>query len=91
MKENGQLYERFKERISMHIWIWAGKKIPDWVDQSGNKANLLVANAYLNVYLQKGDDKRSQREVGCFLELGVEFFDGQGGILEERRIQRENT
>lgn len=35
-----------------------------------------VVIAYLNIYLQKGDDKRSQREVGGFLELGVKFFDG---------------
>lgn len=35
-----------------------------------------MINVYLNVYLQKGYDERSQREVGGFLELGVKFFDG---------------
>lgn len=44
-------------------------------------------SVYLNVYLQKGDDERSQGKVGGFLQLGVEFFNGEGGILE----QRENT
>lgn len=40
------------------------------------KKNALAANVYLNAYLQKGYDERSQGEVGGFLELGVEFFDG---------------
>lgn len=35
-----------------------------------------VRKASSNIYLQKGYDKRSQREVGGFLELGVKFFDG---------------
>lgn len=46
-----------------------------------------VISVYLKVYLQKGDDERSQGKVGGFLQLGVEFFNGEGGILE----QRENT
>ena len=49
------------------------KCFPDSVDQAGKPS---VVIAYLNIYLQKGDDKRSQREVGGFLELGVKFFDG---------------
>lgn len=43
---------------------------------SEKKKNALAANVYLNAYLQKGYDERSQGEVGGFLELGVEFFDG---------------
>lgn len=46
--------------------------VPDLVSQA-DKPGVI---AYLVLYLQKGDDKRSQREVGGFLELGVKFFDG---------------
>lgn len=59
------------------------KCFPDWADRAGEA----VLSVYLNVYLQKGDDERSQGKVGGFLQLGVEFFNGEGGILE----QRENT
>lgn len=57
------------------------KCFPDWADRAGEA----VISVYLNVYLQKGDDERSQGKVGGFLQLGVEFFNGEGGILEQRK------
>lgn len=49
------------------------KYFPDSDDQGGNT---FLTNACLNIYLEKGDDERSQGEVGSFLELGVKFFNG---------------
>lgn len=61
--------------ISMHIWVWACLMFSRFgqIRQAGRPS---VVIAYSNIYLQKGYDKRSQREVGGFLELGVKFFDG---------------
>lgn len=36
-------------------------------------------------YLQKGDDKRSKWEVGRFLQFGVEFLNGESGVLQGER------
>lgn len=43
----------------------------------------------VGTYLQEGDDERSQGKVGGFLQLGVEFLDGQGGILQSKEKRRE--
>lgn len=51
------------------------KCFPDLVNQAG-KQTAKTSEVIVYLYLQKGYDKRSQREVGGFLELGVKFFDG---------------
>lgn len=80
--EESKRSERLKKRKKKgqnHNQKWATMDrgwtdiFPDSGDQTGK---LCVIDVCLSVYLQEGYDERSQREVGGFLELGVEFFDG---------------
>lgn len=78
--------------ISMHIWNLCRLNAfqISLIKQTGEQPSCCKC-VLKCLYLQKGYDKRSQREVGGFLKLGVKFFDGQSGILEKRETQKTNT
>lgn len=78
--------------ISMHIWNLCRLNAfqISLIKQTGGQPSC-CKRVLKCLYLQKGYDKRSQREVGGFLQLGVKFFDGQSGILEKRETQKTNT
>ena len=43
-----------------------------------------------HAYLEKWNDKGTQREIGSLLEFGVELFNGQRGILMKNKNGNNN-
>lgn len=78
LQTQGENGDKYHEHEYAHLdlgWLnfFQIRSIRQTGGQAGRPSVVII---YLNIYLQKGYDKRSQREVGGFLELGVKFLDG---------------